>query len=283
MAVLENRTVLWDTDGSCGTSLVPQEWLPSFREWYLNHNTTIARHEFPKWNGTEDELDRSNSSILVWNTPLRNHVVGPRQSVVSREEVPGGILPESDLYRRALTLGHDFLFGMLFSYAFSFRSKTLPPPILLPDATDEDYASRVVQTIAVDARSWSNMDPSSIMKCLESSIDPELTCQVLVLSNHTPESSDVDKKLESWLLSRNCTVTTTKRAYAVNATQPSRQDWYFWSDVALTSNARYGYVGPGQDALVLQLIEYYRRTEMWKLGRDPPLLPINLTRCVWYV
>jgi hypothetical protein len=70
------------------------------------------------------------------------------------------------------------------------------------------------------------------------------------------------------------------------------ETWSYVARVAwMSSRIRWAYVGPfpadtsnttiATSSLLLQALQYQRRSEMWHQGRNPPIIPWDLSVCRW--
>lgn len=178
--------------------------------------------------------------------------------------------------------GADFLYGMLFDNAFE-----LSPQVrgAMPEglSSDRSYRSIALQQFSV---SRSKQDASAEIQCLESVLktsNPLISqyevippCQIFVSSDRKYEPP---ARVTDWLLENKCSVW---KANPLNGPDDGLELLHYFQDAALLSKARSAWIGYEQDAennLILELIEYYRALEVWKLGRDPPL-PTHLSTCI---
>ena len=266
-AILVNRTLLWDTNDSCDHILDVAEWLPPHSDWSttLQLADPVPIHAWTDYNWSRSTLDK---------TPV---LLFPDTETFNSEKL---LQVDSPLETsRLLEQGRDFLFGMLFSAAFTFalaiRSSTQHP-------NGFESGAAISNSIAIDARTWSTRQPN-LVQCLTSIFDTASTspsCQAYVLSNPDDQQSSAD--VSKWLESHNCSVlsprTIRTSEHRSSPTTISGGDMSYFSQLAWASSARSAYIGP-ESSLLLQLIQYQRRMEIWKQGRDPPILLHNLTEC----
>ena len=277
-------------DEKCEPKLNLIPWLPNFAHWseHFNLSKPVFLHLNQSFSGNSASLYWPDNVALVSNIPLVVFPSSPRKIV----DFPSGLqrLFDSDQSRRAIAnlydQGADFLYGMLFARTFQFEEAVQgntqigvnAPPLL----------ARTIIAINSVHREPNNdgSDISSEIKCLESYLlvhsktrETPAPCHVYLISDR----NETLTKLQSWLKSYNCTAWSTLNTLKSESTwkrESQSPTLNFFENLRFVSNARFrfiGHVDPSSDLLV-ESIEYQRRMEVWKQGRDPPLLP-TLNKC----
>jgi hypothetical protein len=179
------------------------------------------------------------------------------------------------------------------------------------DGYDDDNGTALaLHAIAIDARNWEDSaDQASAADCLASAVESmsSSSCQLFVLADGTISNQEqalaqiVTFVDESSTLG-NCEVSTPPlvlpepgsdgASFLESASAKEVESWLFVARVAwMSSRIRWAYVGPpgnsdpkesrSNPSLLLQAIQYRRRSEIWHQGRDPPVLPRELSVCAW--
>jgi hypothetical protein len=148
--------------------------------------------------------------------------------------------------------GIDFLYGMLFHRIFSLNLESNDTPDTWADPSSLSVLVR-----------FADNGPGLLreIRCLQSVLSAmDKPCSVLLLSDRVSALTGV----EMWLASRNCSAITLTELEPVS-------ERAFFQRVFLASKARSGFIGNHSTLsnLLLEWIEYGRRIETWKLGRDP--------------
>jgi hypothetical protein len=240
-AVLHNRTLLWEAGDACNGHehvLQVKSWIP--RKANVSYDNIMEVHldskDFER-NGTE----RDAHIITVRSTH--------RHSMRTLTSTHGSRTTAEKLYGE----GIDFLYGMLFHRIFSLNLESNDTPTTWPDPS----------SISVLLPFENGDDGPNLLReiqCLQSVVPTiDRPCSVLFLSDRLSALTGVEK----WLASRNCSVITL--------TNEPASERAFFQRAFLASKARYGFIGEhsGLSNLLLEWIEYGRRIETWKLGREP--------------
>jgi hypothetical protein len=236
-------------------------------------------------------------------------------------ESPASALPKlepelQDRYRDLISEGTDYLYGMAFFSALEYSSSirrslggpTLPASLVDPSNDDEDNGvPSYLHAAAVEMRNWDDSkDYAETAECLSSAIDliPSSECVLYVLLDGTAAErrTQAINKLTQWINEssslRRCTISTPPiESVADDSIGESGADLETWSYVAhvawMSSRIRWAYVGPSptdttttpttsvSSSLLLQTLQFQRRSEMWHQGRDPPIIPWDLSVCGW--
>jgi len=192
---------------------------------------------------------------------------------------------EHDAIHELYSQGTDFLYGMLFDLAFELQ------PAVRSTIPHANHGELFRQTVAVNViRQKKNGSSSDVSKevsqvrdCLKSILASsrqqeerhnQTLCHVYIASDNEKTIT----QLSSWLTEHSCSISSVKtRAEEERTKQMDRQILsnvlHHFRSVALLSSARSGFVGYNSDSsFIVELIEFRRRYETWKQGRDPPLL-----------
>jgi hypothetical protein len=147
--------------------------------------------------------------------------------------------------------GADFLYGMLFHQTFTFKA-SISDSFLDPSMNS-------VALHSTDNDSDSDSMTSRSIECLESLFQgTDKPRHVIALSN---QNATVLSRLQEWM-PRDCSMST------VGAESTSISNYL--QAVSEASTARSGFVGHSNaTSHVLEWLEYGRRMETWKLGREP--------------
>jgi hypothetical protein len=200
------------------------------------------------------EMRRCHLIILwkcTWTTQkiLRFKETAHRHSMQTFILTHGSRTTTEKLYAQ----GIDFLYGMLFHRIFSLNLEWNDTPTTWPDPS----------SISVLVPFENRDDGPTLLReiqCLQSVLPTiDRPCSVLLLSDHLSALNGVEK----WLASRNCS--------AITLTNEPKSEKAFFQRVFLASKARSGFIGNHSTLsnLLLEWIEYGRRIETWRLGRDP--------------
>lgn len=112
-----------------------------------------------------------------------------------------------------------------------------------------------------------------------------MTCDVYLIS----DSNMTQLLLEDWLTKQNCSMDIADHTIDAITTEQTvesaevRGRIQFFQELDWASMARTAFVGHAKNTLshiLLERIEYKRRMEIRKLGRDPPIIP-TLAKCTW--
>ena len=170
-----------------------------------------------------------------------------------------------------LSLGLQFVYGMMFESAFSFTAKIRPDPSLVVDSSQ-------VTTIGLHSRHSSFGDNGSDIsvesKCLHELLNgTKGPCAVYIMSDREitvkllKEYSDSALNCSAIVMEAKTTDTFNKSltAFAEMGANPGEG---FWRELALVSSARHGFVGSGRSSshLLSERMNYWSGLE----GRDPP-------------
>lgn len=288
-AVIANRTLLWAYDDGgdgenapststnttttreqqCANVLQVPSWIPSYTRW----STELRLPDLFDLSRNEERYKvppailLSHPSTAVDDTPV---VLFPSQPYKIRDldlktanGRPWIPLPVEKLYKQ----GADFLYGMLFEQTILLADIV---QIGIPAGSKAEPESL---TIALDAWNFGDDDGDRETACLEqiwsttnSSFDKG--CFVYVMSESSQSKTATDR-IADWLSHRNCSNWTTS-----TDSQPDGAD--FFRNLILASKARTALVGRDQSVsseLLASRIEYQRQQEIWRLGRNPPLIP----------
>jgi hypothetical protein len=254
--MLHNRTLVWEIGDACSGQdrvLQVKSWIP--------RNANISVH-VPFETMVDVHLDSRELAFQRNDTERDAHLITvrstQRHSMQTFISTHGSQTTAEKLYAQ----GIDFLYGMLFHRIFSLNLSSNDTPKTWADPS----------TISVAVRFENGDDGPSLLHAIQcfQSILPEIdrTCSVLVLSDHLSAPTGVEK----WLASRNCSLMTL-------VTEPESETAFF-QQVSLASKARSGFIGnhSALSNLLLEWIEYGRRIETWKLGRDPFVIR-DLPKC----
>jgi hypothetical protein len=258
--MLHNRTLLWKTGDDCDGQdrvLRVKSWIPIYSNvsWHVSSENLV-----------QVQLD-SNSFALHANDTVRDaQVVTVRSAYRHGIETFVSTHGSRTTAERLYTQGIDFLYGMLFHRIFTLKN------LSSIDTINKTWADPSTISVAVHSGNDNTNSESSLIRqiqCLESVLpDIDRPCSVLMLSNRSSTLTGLQK----WLKGRNCS--------AVTLTTEPASERNFFQRVSLASKARSGYIGHASVAssLVLEWIEYGRRMETWKLGRDPFFIS-DLPKC----
>jgi hypothetical protein len=241
--MLHNRTLLWEAGEACNGQdhvLQVKSWIPrganisfdNMMQVHLNSKDFVFQR-----NGTE----RDAHIIAVRSTH--------RHSMQTFISTHGSQTTAEKLYAQ----GIDFLYGMLFHRIFSLNLESKDTPDTWPDPS----------SISAFVPFENGDDGPSLLheiQCLQSVLPTiDRPCSVLLLSDRLSTLNGV----ETWLTSRNCS--------AIMLTNEPVSERAFFQRIFLASKARSGFIGNpiALSNLLLEWIEYGRRIETWKLGRDP--------------
>lgn len=198
----------------------------------------------------------------------------------------------------------------------SLGGPTLPVSLIDPSNDDDDNGvPSYLHAVAVEMRDWDDSkDYAEAAECLSSAIDliPSSECVLYVLLDGTADERHTQaiNKLTQWIGEssslRLCTISTppietifddingnssgiTSSSFVEPGTD--LETWSYVARVAwMSSRIRWAYVGPSPEdaattstasSLLLQTLQYQRRSEMWHQGRNPPIIPWDLSVCRW--
>ncbi|GAX11647.1 hypothetical protein FisN_7Lh006 [Fistulifera solaris] len=287
-AIIHNRTILWkyDTDFSdpntvheCQKILQRARWLPSWDEWAPRLNLTepipiemdpLRIQEYQQYQTVvfpmiPDQMSRHKQFFRVdWrDDPMhkRNH----RQYIMAMDDA--AIRRTGRLYR----YGIDYLLGMLFREFFTIHA----PVSFQTEADDFTVALHSRHTVVGDDGSFIT-DETRCLETLLLNRTQSAKCIVYLMSDR-PSTVHL---LKEWLEDRNCTGVSNDD-YASMASSPLLfRDEHgpnpgvgFIRDLALVSQARSALVGdPGRSSFMLlqEIVDYDRRIDDWRWGRDSP-------------
>jgi hypothetical protein len=203
--------------------------------------------KFPERNGTERD-----AHIIIVRSTHRHSM----RTFTSTHSLQG---TAEKLYAQ----GIDFLYGMLFHRIFSLNIESNDTPTTWPDPSS-------ISVLVPFKNGDDGPNLLSEIQCLQSILPTvDRHCSVILLSDPLPALTGVEK----WLASRNCSVITLTNEPATERA--------FFQRALLASKARSSFIGEhgALSKLLLEWIEYGRRIETWKLGRDPFTIP-NLPKCL---
>jgi hypothetical protein len=282
LAIVTNRTMIWKywdketciqlhgqgcdnnlkNQSACDLLLKRVDWT-----WPENEVMTNTEHfELPTRIEQLESADWHEEQVVVFPTLTRQEL----QNILFK----GSMIQNSsvnDTIHKLFDQGQDFLYGMLFHEAFGLQSA------VKEDAFANSFPGVIFDETSIamvsSPFSFTTSDDDKL-DCLSSLLrsSPELPCHVFAALNQ----ADVQGRLIS-RMNRTCTVW--------DADIPSAQDDYnqslsFLRSQLLASYARSGFIASDHHHyLSYDWIEYKRRLEMWRLGRDPPILP-EFRRCV---
>jgi hypothetical protein len=242
--MLHNRTLLWETGDACNGQdhvLQVKTWIP--RNAKMSFDNIMEVH-----------LDDSKDFAFQRNSTERDaRIITVR--AIHRHSMQTFILTHGSrtTTEKLYAQGIDFLYGMLFHRIFSLNLEWNDTPTTWPDPS----------SISVLVPFENRDDGPTLLReiqCLQSVLPTiDRPCSVLLLSDHLSALNGVEK----WLASRNCS--------AITLTNEPKSEKAFFQRVFLASKARSGFIGNHSTLsnLLLEWIEYGRRIETWKLGRDP--------------
>ena len=166
---------------------------------------------------------------------------------------------------------------------------TIMVPVDDPFANQHASKNRTIFSVGLHSRHTVEGDDGSFIpdevKCLESQLPPSRTgetCAVYLMSDRPT----CIEKLRAWLQDNNCTGVAVDPA--IEKASPSaevtnemgpNQGIGFFQELSLASAARSGLVGDFHRSsfmLLVELVEYDRRIEDWKNGKESP---DKLSRC----
>lgn len=248
--MLHNRTLLWETGDACNGQdhvLQVKSWIPR------NANMSFD-------NIMEVQLDSKDFAFQRNGTEQDAHVITVRStrrhSMRDFISTHGSRTTAEKLYAQ----GVFFLYGMLFHRIFSLN--------LTSNNTPKTWADPSILVPFEKGDNGHGLLPE--IQCLQSilSVAVDRPCSVVFL----PDRLSTLTVVEKWLASRNCSVVTLTNKPA------SERD--FFQRVFLGSKARSGFIGnhSAVSNILLEWIEYGRRIETWKLGRDPFVIE-DLPKC----
>ena len=280
-SVITNRTVLWapsyddggeNTRHSCNDLLHISSWIPSYEKWAtklqlpalskLQQNESLAAGSVERF-GVQTTGSWSTQAVAS-NARLAIFPLQPSKI----DDQDGTIKIQQKLYKQ----GADFLYGMLFEetilLADSVRNHVPPSGFKVdPDSL----------TIALD--DWKNDNDKlpetdclgEILSIAANSTAENHGCNVFILSKSQTTNDD----LQTWLSDRNCSTWTTVSSNDVSLPDEN-ENADFFRNLILASRARTALVGrkgTASSEFLASRIEYRRQQEIWRLGRDPPLIP----------
>jgi hypothetical protein len=169
--------------------------------------------------------------------------------------------------------GSNYLYGLLLDKSVILQHAS-PSPYGNASLAPVDYELSV--SIAMDGSfltdpqfDFENDVSQRLGGCLEqirqtalAAIDSSPHCYIYAAYPNPVTSPSSIHKLQEWLSFRNCTLVTTND--------------YLTDLVSASKHAHSAFLGHQKNSsssdLLLSIVEYHRRQEIWKLGRDPPLV-----------
>jgi hypothetical protein len=187
-----------------------------------------------------------------------------------------------EMARKLHSLGTPFLFGMLFRESFRMTAMVQQD---IPKANHTDTTIHKSFSIALHSRHSNpkaiGADTRNERRCLTQLLDQAPTnseCVVYLMSDR-PKTIEM---LTAWLsTSKNCTAITAPHQKGTSF-RGEHGPWSgigFYQDLATVSQARNGFIGKTTTSsfLLLEMIEYDRAMEAWRLGEGNSTDP--LLRC----
>lgn len=287
------------TNEVCQEILERSDWIASAQEW--NHTLSLPPVELAHWwsthrppptdkNGTRiDRRDPFLRKRHPWQegdekfAGLDNYTqrvlrIGQQHSweaaALKHDYERKKMLRTTSAQRRAgdmLSLGLQFVYGMMFESAFNFTAKIRPDPNLVVDSSK-------VRTIGLHSRhavsTLDGSDVSSEKKCLHELLnETKGPCSVYIMSDRQITVELLKEYIENVLKcsaiveesSKTDTSNKSLLAFAEHGANPGEG---FWRELALVSSARYGFIGSGRSSSYL----LSERMNYWSLleGSDPP-------------
>jgi hypothetical protein len=170
-----------------------------------------------------------------------------------------------------LSLGLQFVYGMMFESAFSFTAKIRPDPNLVVDSSK-------VRTIGLHSRhslsAYDGSDVSNEKRCLHDLLNgTKGLCAVYIMSDRETTVKLLKEYTED-VLKCSAIVMETSKMDTSNKSLPAFAEMGgnpgegFWRELALISSARHGFVGSGRSSsrLLSERMNYWSLLE----GRDYP-------------
>ena len=276
-SILANRTLLWveqnkdgrfqtgTNDEDCEFALQLAPWIPSYAEWArelglpslsdlnamhsaIRDRSSVEVIEFLSNPSYQD----SKADLVVFESQPSTITLRDLETMFSRQLMP-------DSAKHLFQRGEDYFYGMVFDHTFVFAD-IIRNQIPRGSKPQSDEFS-----IAIDA--WENDNIANYTACLMNVLsveNPISGCRSFLLT----QSESTFLSLRTALSAQNCDI------IARNTTQNIEID--FWRNFALASYARTAYVGRKSNLLISR-IEYLRQQEIWRRGRNPPLIPELLT------
>jgi hypothetical protein len=276
----------------CDRFLQMEPWLPSYQDW-VDRLGLLEEQPLYLSDVASQQLSNkckvvvfpynwkhiSNYSLSAYKLTQREDFSGTLLSMLYREGIDFlyGLLFEkkddfsgtllSMLYRE----GIDFLYGLLFEESFLLRdnvrraadAKPLSDPLAFTIAMHSPISKN-------DGDVWGSHD-NAALGCLEKILSTVTApCQIFLMDGMQENNFSASTTIN------NCSVYSLddnvgdghNDIHHLSSKLRFLQEMVFASD-----RARSAFVGPTNSALVRERIEYLRRQEAWKLGRNPPLLP----------
>lgn len=240
MIIFDNRTRLYNDSNDIITSMIP--------EW-----------SYPMdFSSPDTYLNQSSICDLISNLTW------------SKESIP-----------KLLDQGSNFLYGMLFHQTLSLTPIESKITFSTSSITEVKHSSGTDFTLALDFDD-SQSNELDLSKCVEPMLESamNLTCHVYILRDSKRLS------FHDWIPLKNCIIHYPRRIIVSNISTLLSNDTK--NIVELYSNfnwvsdkTRSAFIGYKNDTisnLLFDSIEYKRRMEIWKRGRDPPDIPV-LQKC----
>lgn len=269
LSIATNRTLLWrywdkescqrQQGNGCDNNLYEQAacsqvlqragWLISYEDFTANYGELPTPHIV---NVTDSE---DWQEALIVEFPYLN-----RKQVQRWLTMRDGS-DTLDFLARLYELGVEFLYGMLFHEAFELH------PNIKESAFDNNVpmGSSDQTTIAYLP---SSLGTAKGLECIKGLLgeNDERPCHLLLANHLGGPSQDLLNQAKSI----NCSLWSANQPVEENLSSSSLA--YFRQQL-LASHARSGYIGPDDSSVALDWIAYKRRLEIWRLGRDPPIIP----------
>jgi len=197
-----------------------------------------------------------------------------------------GVLP--DTAKMLHSCGMDFLYGLLFESSMRMPPLTSVgiPSVLYTDSSFFTVALNIPRESTRTRTSDAHAQATAIMNCLEPSMayHEDKSCQVFVAGY-----GFLNDDAAAFLHKKNCTIWRSddpsllrEAENEVGPASSSGNAIHYFRDVDTLSKARSVFIGYDEanpaTEVILELIAYNRRMEVWRQGRDPPLLT-NISIC----
>ncbi|GKY99174.1 hypothetical protein MPSEU_000872800 [Mayamaea pseudoterrestris] len=263
---------------ACDELLTRADWMWSYDDYLKEHAAAAAQGDVaPVLVTNIHSKSWQHANVVEFPTMTRQELQrlllgsGDESSRQTRRLSIGGV--DVDTTTKLFEQGPAFLYGLLFHEAFQLS------PIVRHDAFASDFpgAQQFTNSLSIAMLPGANSLFDNELSCLTSIIRSQPaapTCHVLAAPD---PAVVVSEELMARVSQMSCTVWTINNADITNEDHFS-QSLSFLRSTLLASYARSGIIGMNQPSMALDWIEYKRRVEVWKLGRQPPILPA-LTRC----
>jgi len=293
-----------NTVAGCDAILSRAPWIPSYDEWkdlletsfdrpleplelpfYSTHPTSVVNSRYP-WGPGNDESSfgvdvkfQQESLVIFAQTRFKFSFL---KDVEHRQ-----ILLHSkwarDTAKKLYSLGTDFMFGALQRYSFDLTEhirESIPKSDPMSLSNSDSY-SVALHSRHIDVE-LDGCDISREIKCMSKLLkhkDDRKPCRVALMSDRQCTIT----RLSNWLQDHDCVPEV--------ASHETRADYLsehgpfagagFFQDLALASTVRSAFVGMRRSSsdLVLELIEFNRKMDLWRADFDLTTLP-DMDKCM---